>query len=74
MVEVALRGMLAEAGAKAGAQVAGEADFDGDLALGQFFNEVGIVEGSEAVTDALGTKIERAPNRILAGHFLRRGP
>ena len=63
--------MLVEIGTEAGAQVAGEADFDRDLALGKLFDEIGIVKGGERMADALGAKIERAPYRfgrsVLAG-------
>ncbi len=63
--------MLVEIGAEAGAEVAGEADFYRNLALGKLFDEIGIVEGGERVADAFGAKIERAPNgfrrAVLAG-------
>ena len=32
------------------------------LALGKLFDEIGIMEGGEAVSDALGAKVERAPH------------
>ena len=36
--------------------------FHRDLALGKFFEQIRIMERGEAVTDALGAQIERAPN------------
>ncbi len=71
VIEIALYRMLVEIRAKAGAEVAGEADFHGNLALGQLFDQIWIVEGGERVADAFGTKIERSPygfrRAILAG-------
>src|SRR2546430_8269053 len=47
--------------AQAGAEVAGQADLDWNLALREFFDEIGIVEGGKAVTNPLNAQIERAP-------------
>ena len=71
VIEIALYWMLVEIGAKAGAEVAGEADFHGNLALGKLFDQIGIMERGKRVADAFGTKIERSPHgfgrTILAG-------
>src|ERR1700679_1649876 len=60
-VKIILCRMFAETRAEPGAHVAGKADFDRNLALGKLFHKIGIVEGGEAVADALGAQIERAP-------------
>ena len=62
MVKVILCGMFVEVGAESGAQVAGQADFYRDLALRQLFDQIGIVEGGQAVADALGAQVERSPD------------
>jgi uncharacterized protein (DUF169 family) len=70
--------MIVEVGAKAGAQVAGEADFDRNLALGKLFDKIGIVESGEAVADAFGAQVERSPDGFrragLARVAVRRMP
>src|ERR1700691_4680629 len=69
MVEVGFRGMLGKARAKAGAQVASEADSGGPLLLCEFFDKIGIVEGRKAVADALGAQVERPPDRFRRAGF-----
>src|SRR5271156_1780027 len=61
VVEITFRWMFVKVGTETGAEVAGEADFDRDLALGKLFDEIGVVEGGEAVADALGAQVERSP-------------
>jgi hypothetical protein len=66
--------MIVEIGTKSGAQVARQADLDRNLALRQLFNQIGIVKGSKAVTDALSAQIERSPDGFRAAPFRRREP
>src|SRR6202167_5272334 len=68
-VEITLCRMIVEIGTEAGAQVAGEADFDRALALGKLFHEIGIVEGGETVADALGAQVKRSPHRFRRARF-----
>src|SRR6267154_1270871 len=62
MVEVGLGGMIVEVGTQPGAQVARQTNFDRNLTLGELFDQIGIVEGGKAVTDALGAQVERPPH------------
>src|ERR1700674_697388 len=54
--------MLRKFGAAACPQIAGHADFNRKLALGQFFDQFRILRGSQAVTDAFRFEIQRAPD------------
>src|SRR6202521_2087287 len=54
--------MLRKFGAAARPQIAGHADFNRKLALGQFFDQFRILRGSQAVTDAFRFEIQRAPD------------
>ena len=73
--EVFAQGVGLVGGAAAGADVRGEVDFNGDLALGEDAEEVGVVLGGEAVADAFGADVESAPNRggaVDGGRWTRR--
>src|SRR5579863_7385606 len=61
MIKITFCRMIDEVGAKAGAEVAGEADFYRNLALAEFFDEIGIMEGSEPVANAFDAQIKSAP-------------
>jgi len=61
--------MIGDVGAEASAQVAGETDFDRDLPLREFFDEIGIVESGEAVANALGAQVQRAPDGFRGAGF-----
>src|SRR5580704_4060786 len=54
--------MLGDRGANSGAQVAGEAEFDGNLALCELIDEVGIVRCGDGVANALGAQVKRSPD------------
>ena len=54
--------MLGEVGAAAGPQIAGHADFNRNLALGQLFDQFLILRGGEAVADAFGLEVQCAPD------------
>src|SRR5579863_7939789 len=62
LVEVTSHGMLGDGGADSGAEVTGEADFDGNLALAKFIDQVGILRGGDGVADAFGAQVERSPD------------
>ena len=62
LVEVALHRMLGDRCAHSCAEIAGQADLDWYLPVGEFLDQVRILPGREAVADALGMQIERAPN------------
>ena len=53
----------------AGTKVAGDTDFDGNLALGKFLDQFGVLNGRQNVAKTLGTKVERAPDRFRARSF-----
>src|SRR5579863_7055400 len=61
--------MLSGRFANARAQIAGQANLHGDLAVSQFFDQVRILRGAEAVTDALGMKIQRSPDGLGRSGF-----
>ena len=46
-----------------------EAYFKRNLALCKLFDEIGIVEGGKTVADALGTEVERSPDRFRRAAF-----
>src|SRR3981081_2491545 len=58
--------MLGDGLAAAGAHIAGNADFDGNLALSQFFQQVGVLRGGQAMADAFGAKVDGSPDRFRA--------
>src|ERR1700688_4282699 len=62
LIEVAPHWMLRKFGAAARPQIAGHADFNRNLALGQLFDQFRILRGSQAVTDAFRFEIQRAPD------------
>src|SRR6202162_715536 len=61
--------MLREFGAAARPQIAGHADFNRNLALGQLFNQFRILRSGQAVADAFRFEVQRAPNGIRPGAF-----
>src|ERR1019366_2799072 len=69
LIEIAADGVLREFGAASGAQVTGYADFDWDLAPGEFFHQFGILPGCQSVADALHSQIQSAPDRVRPGDF-----
>src|SRR5437016_7240067 len=69
MIKVIPHRMVGECGATTGAQVAGEADLDGNLSLRQFFDQFGILPGMQTVANTFGSQIQCAPNGIRAGGF-----
>src|ERR1019366_3255960 len=64
VVEIVLRGMLGDGLTHSSAEVAGDAELDGDLALGELFDQVCVLGGGEAVAYALGAQVERSPDRF----------
>ena len=67
--EVAADGVVVERGTTAGAEVAGDVELEGDLALGEDFDEIGVVLGGEGVADALGADVDGRPDALRAGVF-----
>ena len=61
-VEVGAQGVVVKGGAAAGAEVGGDADLDGELALGEDLKEFLVVVGGEAVADALGADVDGGPD------------
>src|ERR1700739_5146100 len=61
LIEIILHWMFSRRLANSRAQIAGKADFHRDLAVSEFFNQIGILRGAESVADALGVKIQRSP-------------
>jgi len=76
LIEVLADGMIGKGTATSGAQVTGETDFNRDLAVGEFLDKFGVLDGGEAMADALGAQVERPPDRTGAGGFsrMRRDP
>src|SRR6266853_668398 len=66
VVKILFYRMLCDRLAAACAQVAGNADFDGNLALGQLFQQIRILRCGQAVADAFGAEIDRSPDRFRA--------
>src|SRR5580700_8519757 len=62
LIEVAFGGMLGDGGADSGAHVAAEAELDGNLALREFIDQIGIVRGGDGVADTFGAQVERSPD------------
>src|SRR5208283_1554605 len=71
MVKIVFRGMVVEVRAETCAQIAGEADFHGHLALPELFHQIGIVECGKSVANALDAKVERAPYRFRRASLSR---
>ncbi len=65
--EIELDGVRVDGGAAAGADVAGDVDLEGNLALGENLNEVGIFPGGESVADAFGADVDGGPDALGAG-------
>ncbi len=64
LVEIVFRGMVGHGLADASAQVAGDAQFDRNLTLGELFDQVGVLAGGKGVANALGAQVERSPYRF----------
>ena len=62
MIEVLLHRVFRHGLTAAGAEVAGNADFDWHLTLGEFLKKVRVLRGGQAVADALGAKVDRSLN------------
>ena len=60
--EVTASRMLGGRWAAAGAEVGGEVDLDGDLALGEDLHQVRVMLGGQAVADALGADVQGGPD------------
>src|SRR6266849_6205756 len=71
LVEVAAHRMLRKLGAAARPQIAGHADFNRNLVLGQLFDQFRILRGSKAVADAFRFEVQRAPDGFRPGIFTR---
>src|ERR1035441_235315 len=69
LVEIAAHGVLRQLRTASRAQVAGDADFDWDLAAGEFFHQFGILPSGNSVADALHSQIQSAPDRVRSGDF-----
>src|ERR1700691_3860529 len=69
VVEITLRRMIIEVRAEAGAQIAGQADFNRNLPLRKLFHQIRIMKGSEAVPDALDAQVECSPDRFRRASF-----
>ena len=69
LFEVAADGVGVEGGAAAGAEVAGDVELEGDLALGEDFEEVGVVLRGEGMADALGADVDGRPDALRTGVF-----
>jgi hypothetical protein len=69
LFEVVAGGVIEEGRTTAGAQVRGDVEFEGDLALGEDFEEFGVLRGGEGVADAFGADVEGGPDALRAGVF-----
>src|SRR5271154_3704900 len=68
-VEVAANRVVGKAGAAPGVEIRRDADFDGNLTLGEHFHQLGVVDGCEPMTNAFGSDIEGAPDPLWAYGF-----
>ena len=68
-VEVEADGVVVEGGATAGAEVAGDVEFEGDLALGEDVDEVAVVLRGESMADAFGSYVDGGPDAGGSGVF-----
>src|SRR5579885_2346596 len=73
VVEVRTNGMVTRQAAAPSAKVAGDADFDGYLALGKFLDQFRILNRGSNVAEAFGFQVERAPDGFGACGFSRVG-
>src|SRR6266436_4717089 len=69
LIEISPDGMLGDFGATSGAQVACQANFHGNLPGGQFLDQLWILVSGQAMSNTLGSKIQRAPNGFWPGAF-----
>lgn len=58
-----------ECGTTAGAEVAGDVQLQRDLALGEDFDQVGVLLCGECMADALGTDVQGCPDALRTGGF-----
>jgi len=65
--EVAADRVVFKRWATAGAEVAGDVELEGDLALDEDFDEVGVLLRGEGVADALGADVDGGPDALRAG-------
>ena len=72
LVEVAPHRMLRELGAATRPQIAGHADFNRNLSLGQLFDQFRILPGGKPVADAFRFEVQRAPDGLRPARFHRR--
>src|SRR5262249_54245858 len=67
LVKVSLDRMISNFDTTRRAEIAAEADFDGNLALGEFFDQFRILVRGQSVADSLRTEIQRAPDGFRPG-------
>ena len=61
--------MVGERGAAACPNVGRDADFDGDLALGEDAHQLAVADGGEAMANSLGSNIDGSPDAFGADGF-----
>jgi len=61
--------MFEEEFATAGAEIAGDVQLEGDLAFGEYLDEVRVELSGEGVADALGADVESSPDALRAAGF-----
>ena len=66
-IEVAAEGVIFDERAAAGAQVGCDADFEGNLALGEEIHEFGIVDCGKGMAESLGADVDSAPDAFGSG-------
>src|ERR1051325_8204135 len=64
LIEITFHGMFGRRFTNSRTKIAGNADFDRDLPVGQFLDEIRILAGSKSVADALGVQVESSPDRF----------
>src|SRR5215471_9256899 len=69
LIEIAFGGMFGDSIAHAGPKIARQTDFEGNLPIGKFLDQVGILGRGHAVPDALRVQIERTPDRFRRPGF-----
>jgi hypothetical protein len=69
LFEIELDGVGVDGVATTGADVAGDIELEGDLALGENLDEVGVFPGGEGMADAFGADVDGGPDALGSSGF-----
>src|SRR5579864_5719581 len=71
LVEIVFRGMLRGRLAHSGAKVAGDAEFNRNLPLSEFVDQIGVLRGRQAMANPLGAQVQCSPNGLRRSGLAR---